>query len=184
MGLAAMGRFDEARARFDELPAPGTAAAVEPAAPAPLQSALDRPALHETRALVLMAAGRFDEAKAAFADALRLDPLSPGARLGRARLRLDTGDVDGMLEDTQAVMDAFPRAEHPWRLRLELAERAGRLDLAQQALEEITQRWPSDATAWQKLGLLLEQQGAQTRAQEALRRATLLSPSLDLRTKG
>jgi Tfp pilus assembly protein PilF len=183
LGLAGMGRFEEARARFDDLPAPGTPAATRPVAPPPLQSALDRPALHQTRALVLLAAGRLDEAKAAFGDALHLDSLDPGARLGRARLRLDTGDINGMLEDTQAVIDAFPRAEQPWRLRLELAERAGRMDLAQQALEEITRRWPSDPAAWQKLGLLLEQVGAQARAQEALQRATLLSPSLDLRTK-
>jgi hypothetical protein len=181
MGLATMGRFEEAGDHFAALPRPGTAGAVAPVAPAPLLSVLDRPSLHQTRGLPLLAAGRFEEAVVAFSDALRLDPLDPPARLARARLALDRGDVRGVLEDTQVVIDTFPRAEQPWRLRLELAERAGRLDLAQRALEAITERWPSDPVAWQKLGLLLEQQGERAGAAAALRRARLLRPSLDLR---
>ena len=183
MSFSSMGRFEEARAAFSQLPAPGSPAAVEAAAPTPLAPVMTRPSLHQTRALILLSAGDFGAADAAFSDAIALDPASPGARLGRARLRLDGGNVLGVLEDTQVVIDNFPRAEQPWRLRLELAERAGRFDLALQALEAIVERWPSDAAAWQKLGLILQQEGQADRAAEALRRGRALSPSLDLRTQ-
>ncbi len=181
MGLATMGRVEEAAARFAALPAPGTAEAVTSAPQAPLSPVLERPDLHQSRGLVLLATGDLDGALAAFGDALALDPTHPAARLARARIRLDRGDVAGSLEDTQVVIEAFPTAEHPWRLRVDLAERAGRVDMALAGLEALTRRWPSDGVSWQKLGLLLQQRGDRERAADALTRAELLAPDLDLR---
>ncbi len=181
MGLATLGRFDEAAEWFGRLPAPGSEAAVTPTASSPLTPLLSRADLHETRALVLMARGEIDAALAALGDALALDPSRPSARLARARLRLDRGDIAGTLEDSQMVIEMFPSAEQPWRLRVDLAERTGRVDLAQAGLEALTRRWPSDGVAWHKLALLLEQTGRSDEAAHASERALRLAPEVDLR---
>ena len=69
-------------------------------------------------------------------------------------------------------------AEEPWDLRVELARRVGRTDLALSALDASTRLWPSNARAWLELGHLLEQRGDTERARRALDRARELSPSL------
>ncbi len=180
MGLLTLGRIDEAARRFEAFPPPGTAAARAPSAPGGLAALETLGAFHQTRALVLLATGRFDAAHAAFSDALALDPADPGARMGRARLRLDAGDVAGAILDTQQVIDRYPRAEQPWKLRAEIAERLGRPELALEAYDAATRLWPSDAAAWARLGLLLRQRGDADRARAALERARILQPSLEL----
>ena len=173
MGLLTLGRVDEAVRHFDEAAGGGTAA--------PELAALEElPSFHQVRAMARMASGRFDDAKAAFSAALAIDPLHPGSLMGRARLSFDTGDVGRAVADTQTLIDNYPRAEQPWELRLSMAERLGRLDLAVEALEQATRRWPSDATSWYKLALLLEQRGDVERARPAYERAKLLQPSLSL----
>ncbi len=180
MGLLTLGRVDEAIRHFDELPPPGSDDARRRGGPAELASVEERTAFHQTRAFALMASGRFEAAVAAFSDALEIDPLDPGSLVGRARLFFDTGFVGGAVQDSQTLIDAYPRAEHPYQLRVAMAERLGRPDLALEALEESTRRWPSDATSWYKLGLLLEQSGEAERARSAYERAKVLQPSLSL----
>jgi hypothetical protein len=180
MGLVSMGRFEEAAGHFDEFPSPGSPAAIRPSAPSgsglvPLET---QASFHTVRAMILMTRGQFAPAVAAFTDALAIDRLSAPALLGRARLRFDTGDVSRALVDTQAVIEAFPAAEQPWDLRVEMAERAGRADLALAGLRASTRRWPSNAEAWLKLGLLLRRQGDVEGAKRALDRARSLRPSL------
>ncbi|HEY7574895.1 MAG TPA: tetratricopeptide repeat protein, partial [Thermoanaerobaculia bacterium] len=180
MGLVSMGRFEEAAPHFDAFPAPGSPAAIRPSVGSgsglvPLET---QTSFHTLRAMVAMTRGQLEPAKAAFTDALTLDRLSAAALLGRARLRFDTRDVRGALEDTQAVIEAFPAAEQPWDLRVEMAERAGRADLALAGLRASTRRWPSNPEAWLKLGLLLRQQGDIEGSKRALDRARSLSPSL------
>jgi predicted Zn-dependent protease len=136
------------------------------------------PSFHLLRAMVLLSSGRLEPAKAAFSDALSLDPRAPGALLGRARLRLGTGDMSGALLDTQAVIEAFPEAEQPWDLRVEMAERAGRPDLVLAGLRASTRRWPSNPMQWLKLGLLLQKRGEPEEAKRAIERARALRPSL------
>jgi Tetratricopeptide repeat len=180
MGLVSMGRFDEAARRFDEFPPPGSPEALRSSVPSdsglsPLET---QAAFHTLRAMILMTTGRIEPAKAAFSDALALDPRAASALMSRARLRFDTGDVAGALVDTQAVIEAFPAAEQPWDLRVEMAERAGRSDLALAGLKASTRRWPSNAEQWLKLGLLMRQQGDVEGAKRALDRARALRPSL------
>jgi Flp pilus assembly protein TadD len=86
----------------------------------------------------------------------------------------------GALADSQTVIDNYPASEHPWELRATMAERLGRPDLAASALTASTERWPSNAVSWYKLGLLLEQRDESERARRAIERARLLQPSLDL----
>lgn len=180
MGLVSMGRFEEAARYFDEFPPPGSPAAIRSSVPSdsglvPLET---QTSFHTVRAMILMTRGQFEPAKGAFSDALALDRLTASALMGRARLRIDTGDVAGALVDTQAVIEAFPAAEQPWDLRVEMAERAGRADLALAGLKASTRRWPSNAEQWLKLGLLLRQQGDIEGAKRALDRARSLGPSI------
>jgi predicted CXXCH cytochrome family protein len=178
MALLPMLRVKEAAAHFEKFPPPGSPEARRPNAPAGLVPLETEPSFHLSRGLALMASGAFDAARAAFSDAIVLDPLAAEARLARARLALGMGDVRAALVDTQAVIDAYPKAEQPWDLRVELARRAGRPDLARSALDASTRLWPSNARAWLELGLLLQQRGDTERARRALDRARALSPSL------
>ena len=180
MGLTTLGRLEEAAAHFAAFPEPGSEDARRPTAPADLVAFETFAPFHQVRALVLMATGRFEAALAAFGDALALDPLLAGARLGRAQLRFDLQDVVGALEDTQAVIDAYPRAEQPWELRASMAERLRRPDLASSAFEAYVRIWPSNPTVWTKLGLLRRQSGDAAGALQALEQAQILSPSLRL----
>ncbi len=180
MGLMTLGRIEDAARLFDAFPAPGTAAARASSAPAGLVALETWPSFHQLRALSLLATGRPRDALAAYSDAIVLEPLAAGALMGRARLRFDAGDVAGALTDTQAVIDAFPRAEQPWSLRAHMAERLGRPDLALTAYAAVTEIWPSDPVAWLKLGLLARQRGDVERARAAFERARTLEPSLTL----
>jgi hypothetical protein len=175
MALMTLGRFDEAARRFAdwEAPAPPSSAADGSVLP-PLES---QPAFHTLRALVAMSRGEFAAADAAYAATLALDPRDAEARLDRARMHFDGGDLAGALIDTQAVIEAWPAAEHPWDLRAEIAERAGRPDLAIAALEASTRLWPSNARAWAALARLRRTRGDARGADAALARARTLSPS-------
>jgi hypothetical protein len=178
IGLLPMLRVAESARLFDKFPPPGSAAARQPTAPAGLTPLETTPSFHVARGLALMATGSAGAARAAFSDAVELDPLAADARLARARLALAMGDLPGALRDTQDVIDAFPRAEQPWDLRVELARRAGRPDLVLSALDASTRLWPSNARAWHELALLLERRGDTERARRARERARALSPGL------
>lgn len=178
MGLLSMLRIPEAAAHFAKFPPPGSPAAIVPSAPAGLVPLESEPSFHLSRGLTLMASGAFDAARDAFSDAIALDPLAVEARMARARLAVGMGDVRGALVDTQAVIDAYPKSEDPWDLRVELARRVGRPDLALSALDASTRIWPSNARAWLQLADLLQQRGDTERAARARDRARALSPSL------
>jgi hypothetical protein len=173
VALVNLGRADEALALFDQFPAPTRATDAPPLEPLESQALF-----HENRALALLAAGRVDQALAAYGDALALEPRSPTLLMGRARLRLLRNDIEGLLHDTQAVIDAYPLAEEPWELRLVLAEKFGRPDLAYEALDQAVLARPSSASHWFKLGKLEEQRGNLAAARRALDRARALQPSV------
>ena len=82
------------------------------------------------------------------------------------------------MTDTQAVIDAFPRAEEPWDLRVAVARAVGRPDLELSALEASTARWPSNARAWRELSVLLDRRGHFARAERAREQVRRLQPSL------
>jgi tetratricopeptide (TPR) repeat protein len=128
------------------------------------------------RGLLAMSRGEFEQARAALADAIVVDPLAPHARMHLARLSLDLGDVRRALAETQVVIDAYPHAEHPWDLRVEIAQHVGRMDLALSALDASTRLWPSNPRAWARIGRLVETVNAE-RAAQAVARARALSPS-------
>jgi Doubled CXXCH motif (Paired_CXXCH_1) len=174
MGFLTFGRFAESAQQFDLFPPPGSELARTPSAPpgfAPLET---HPAFHTARGFALMGAGNLKAARDAFSDAILVDPRSANARLARARLSFDAGDIRTAMIDTQAVIDMYPRAEHPWDLRVEIAQRVGRPDLALTAADASTRLWPSNAHAWTSLAAAAEAGGDMERARKARERAAAL----------
>jgi predicted Zn-dependent protease len=77
--------------------------------------------------------------------------------------------------DTQAVIDTYPRAEQPWDLRVEIARRVNRPDLALTAADASTQLWPSNPYAWSALAASAEARGEAERARLARERVAALT---------
>ncbi len=182
-GLLAMayvqtGRFEAAAELFSRFPDPGSPEAVRPSAPAPLESVETWPTFHQLRGMALLGAQRLEAARAAFGDALRLDPDHPGALMGRARMAMVTGDSIQAMHDTQRLIETYPQAESPWQLRSVIAQRLGRGDFQIKALEEMVRRWPSDARAWFQLATLYRAMGNEAQAAQAADQVRLLQPSL------
>lgn len=178
MGNLAMGRMATARERFATFPEPGTQAARQPSAPAGLQGLENNPEFHTLRGLALMSNAQVQPALAAFSDALLLDQYAAGARMHRARLSLDSGDLATALRDSQFLIEHYPEAEQPWDFRVLVAERVGRTGLAITALENALARWPANADNWWKLGLLLRQGGDQAGHDHAMQQVRRLQPEL------
>ena len=178
MGLVQTGRFQEAMTYFDRFPKAGDPKATRATAPAPLESLETWPTFHQLRGMSLLAARRPQEAVAAFSDALRLDPKHPGALMDRARAGLIVGNQVQSMTDTQTLIETYPEAEGPWRLRATMAQRLGRPDFQIKGLEEVVARWPSDAGAWMQLAQLYRATGQEIKASDALERVRLMQPSL------
>jgi len=176
MGLLTLGDVEGAAARFARFPAPGTAPARTASSPAPLVPLETSPQFHHLRGLTLMATGEIRSAMAAFSDALGLDPHFAPSRLARAQLRHDLGDLVGALHDTEEVVQLYPEADSPWRLRARMVAQAGRPDFAALALERATELWPSDAGLWRQLAQSAAASNRSDLATEAARRAEELAP--------
>jgi tetratricopeptide (TPR) repeat protein len=174
MALLTFGRFPESARYFSAFPPPGSDPARTPSAPPGFAPLEENAAFHTARGFALVAAGHLEAARAAFGDAIAVDPRSANARLARARLSLDGGDIRAAMVDTQAVIDTFPRAEAPWDLRVEIARRVGRPDLALTAADASTKLWPSNAHAWSALAAAADERGDRERARKARQRAVAL----------
>ena len=177
MGLVTMGRFAEAARHLEVFPPPGSDAARVASAPPGLAPLETSAAFHTVRGFALMGAGKIAEATRAFSDAIRIDPGAAGARLARARISLDAGDLAGVGVDTEAVIKAYPRAEQPWDLRMEVARRVGRADLELSATDASARLWPFNPRTWAIIADLAERSGQTERARHARERLRTLSPS-------
>lgn|GEM_PF-974528 len=177
MGMVSLGRLEDALKGFARFPDPGSPEARRPTAPEPLVPLETEPLFHHLRAVVLQASGRFEQALAAYDDALALDPERAEARMGRAQLRFRLGDLQGMVADTEEVIRAHPAAEAPWLLRAELALQLQRPDMAIQAFENAAARWPSSPQIWAQIARLRRAAGRPD-ASEAEARAEALAPGI------
>lgn len=195
MGLQRMGRHDEAAERYADFATPGTPAATSAPSPGPTPTDARLPPLqraadfHHVRGLVLESGGDADGARAAYTDALDVDPGHPAARLNRGNLRLEAGQLEGALADADELVRRYPRAEKPWNLRARVAAAGGELDAAAEALTRSATLWPSDAGVWHELGRVFLRLDRLDEARGALRRARALEPSrqglaADLATAG
>ncbi len=177
LGLFRMGRDADAARRLEAFPDPGSPTAREPSAPAGLVSLEDNADFHHLRGLILERVDRPQQALAAYGDALALDDGHPEARLNRANLRLEQGDLPGALQDAELLLQRHPRAEKPWNLRARAAALAGDLPAAATALAASTERWGSDVNTWHELGRLLLTIDELEAARGALEQARLLAPA-------
>ena len=180
MGWMQIGQPQRAAALFARFAPPGNAAAVRPTAPAPLLAVERWPTFHQLRAMALLAQGQPRDARAAFEDALRIDPGHPGALMGRARLALLESDLKRVITDTQVIIDAFPAAEQPWHLRYMTARRLGNVAFQIKGLQALLARWPSEPRPWLQLAELYGRAGDAKQADAARQRAARLAPSLVL----
>jgi predicted CXXCH cytochrome family protein len=184
MGLVTMGRFAEAARHFEAFPPPGSdAARMASATPglAPLETSA---AFHTVRGLVLMGAGKIPAATRAFSDAIMIDPGAADARLARARISLDAGDLAGVGLDTEAVIKMYPQAEQPWDLRIDVARRVGRPDLELSAAEASARLWPFNPRTWAIIADVADRSGQTERARQAHERLRALSPSARIAAPG
>ncbi|RKY20935.1 MAG: hypothetical protein DRQ55_05985 [Planctomycetota bacterium] len=177
MALIRMGRSAEALTALEGLAPPGTAGARVSSAPPGLPGLETAADVQHMRGLLLESSGAIDAAIAAYGDALRLDPSYPQARLNRANLALQQGDLPAAMSDADALALRFPAAEKPWNLRALAVARRGDLRSAVAALMQSANRWPSDADVWHELGRLLLRLGERGPAHDMLKQAQLLDPS-------
>jgi tetratricopeptide (TPR) repeat protein len=180
-GLAALGlskqqRMQAAAALLSDFPAPGSPAAVIGSAPNGLPDLEEQAAFHHVRGLILESTGETSSALLAFGDALKIDAAHPEARLNRARLRLESGDLEGALSDATILVESYPAADKPWNIRARAAAMAGDIGAAAQALALSTERWPSDPASWHELGRLLLELDRPAEARTALEQARRLQP--------
>ncbi len=177
LGLAKQQRWDEAAATLDGFPPPGSDAARAPTSPAGLPPLERWPEFHFVRGSVLQTLGRAAEAEAAYGDALALDPRHPEARLDRAALALERGELRGALADAELLLTLWPGSEKPWNLRAIAAARGGELPAAAGALSQSVLAWPGDAAVWHELGRMALRLSAGPAARAALAQAARLAPS-------
>jgi hypothetical protein len=124
-----------------------------------------------------MGTGKIGAATRAFSDAITIDPGAADARMARARLRFDAGDLAGAGLDAEAVIKMYPQAEQPWDLRIEMAQRMGRVDLALSAADASARLWPFNPRTWAIVARLADQSGQTERARQVRERLRVLSPS-------
>jgi len=121
------------------------------------------------------AIGRLDRARAAYEQALAIDPDSQAARFNLARLLHERGDPGGAL----AVLDGTrgePESADMVALRAELYIEDGDPDHAADILSDAVARAPGDPVAWVDLASGWLAVGDRVRAEDCLRIALELDP--------
>ncbi len=138
----------------------------------------DRSNFQLTLAGFLLHARQFDEARAGFTTALRLNPNALGAALGIAQIAALQGDL-------AAAGSALTKAEriapdHPQVLsqRAGLAQARGDHDLAVKLSMEAIKRNPNDAAIQLRVARSFAAQGQTSFAEQAYRNAIQLKPGL------
>ncbi|MFN8062031.1 MAG: sulfatase-like hydrolase/transferase [Vicinamibacterales bacterium] len=120
---------------------------------------------------------RPEEARAAFARVLALDPENGLASKSLGDLALARGDSgEALTHYRNAIRAGFVHADVFAALG-GLARRLGRLDEAAVALGEATVRNATDAAAWNQLGIVEAARGREAEAREAFRRASAADPT-------
>ncbi len=172
-GLYRIGRNDEAAAGLDAW-STGHAAHGTPAG---LPSLDASPDFAHVRGLILEAAGRSDEALAAYDRALSLDGDLSESRVNRAALALAAGRSPETLADADLLATLHPRSELPWNLRARAAALTGNVPATATALAASTERWSSDPVTWHELGRLFLRMEKRDLAAAALSVAARLDPA-------
>jgi tetratricopeptide (TPR) repeat protein len=177
----------ERRPRPRALP-PGLQAAIDAVAANDYQGALDaldavpeaaRDARYWTyRAGVLLNVGRVDEARAAIARALALDPEAGEALAQRAIIAVVQNRPEEALADARRAVELSPNSGAA-AVALSYALQANfRLEEAREVLREATERAPEDALVFARLSEIEQSLGELGAAQRSAERAVALAPDL------
>jgi tetratricopeptide (TPR) repeat protein len=121
------------------------------------------------------AIGRLDRARAAYEQALAIDPDSQVARFNLARLLHERGDPRGALAVLEGVARE-PESADLIALRAELYVETGDPDHASEILSDAVARAPGDPVAWVDLASGWLAIGDRVRAEDCLRIALELDP--------
>jgi len=128
------------------------------------------------RGWALCKSERYEEAVAAFQDALRGDPAFSSAYLGLGVAYSGLGRHDAAVDALQQAIRLRPgQAEAHYNLGVAL-QRAGRLEEAAPALQKAVALEPDYAAAWSNLGWTYARVGAYGKALDAYHRALRLRP--------
>ncbi len=175
--LASLGFSSRAEALTGSMAPPGSILSTRPELESLLPSLRRAAVIHHLRGLMLEARGDAQGARAAYSDALRVDPSHPQARLNRGSLELDLGNIDAALADADELERRYPRAEKPWNLRALAAARTRQMSAMAAALIQSTWLWPGDPAAWQMLGQAFLELDRPADAATALAEAMRMQPT-------
>ncbi len=127
-------------------------------------------------ALRLHRAGRLADAGARYAAVLRMDQRNFDALHLGGLVALQQGNSDQALRLLGAANRVSPR-DRTCLLRLALAERAaGRIEIAEKRLRDLTASEPPMAEAWDNLGMVLKSRGAIGEALDCHQKAAEIDP--------
>jgi tetratricopeptide (TPR) repeat protein len=134
---------------------------------------------HDSKGLLLLEAGKLEEARGSFEQALRLVP-------GFSQAHSNLGIVFARLGEWERAAAAFevalkinPRYGAAALHLGKVYEHMGRADRALDLYERLARDEPTMAAAWARSGVVLEDQGRLEEAQERYRRWLALDPSDD-----
>lgn len=141
-----------------------------------LTDAGDAALLHTYLGRANLGVGEVAQAEQQFAQARRLRPALPAARLGAVRVRLARGDAEHALADLNALLTAEPDSHEALKLRAGLLQTRGRWPDAVADYRRALTVQPDDVTARADLALLLLQQQDVTAAAHQLDELKRRSP--------
>ncbi len=122
----------------------------------------------------LEAAGLVDEARAAYTEASRLDPLGSASLTSLGALHLQRGELEDAVRELKRALD---RDGKDTEALLAMAQALERLDRGKDALEtlqRLVKVAPGDARGWHALGLVAESAGRLPDAAAAFKKAAEL----------
>jgi tetratricopeptide (TPR) repeat protein/uncharacterized membrane protein len=121
--------------------------------------------------------GKWDEALAAYEEALRIDPAETGAYQGLGIIYDHLGDPRMAISSYQQALILQPHTAHLYSLLGEAYIEIGRYDDALAAYEEALWIDPAEVSAYQGLGNVYDHLGEPLMAIESYQQALILQPS-------
>jgi putative PEP-CTERM system TPR-repeat lipoprotein len=134
-----------------------------------------RAELEARRGRALSGLERHDEAEAAFARALEVDPNNEQAALGRILIRLKGVELDAAADDVDAFLEQFPNNPEMLLARGEIHRRHGELDKAIELYTRARKQLPEDVRPVVGQATVLIAQGKLDEAKSNLDRADEIS---------
>jgi tetratricopeptide (TPR) repeat protein len=161
-------------------PAPGAPPPADPQGDRELKERLrslgylrqDSPNSHNNRGMTLLAQGRYDEAIAAFEEAIRASENMGIARLNIARAHYHKKDYDAAVEAINEHLARQPRSKEAENLLGNIAMDRGRLEEAGEHFRRALSYEPNFTDARNSLGLLYDRMGREEEAIREFRKVT------------